>query len=315
MAAASPPLYDLRRQLSLDVSLHTDIHPVHVAFDFQHDQFEVTDGELTYFSAERTTALLIDAPRRRTSQLVQIQMRPKRGDIFAQAPYFRPSDGILGAFTVDVNDALGSTIRPNETGITTSRKVKYSHPIDGSAHFSQDGKVFTRVRRQSLRLDAQHGHLFEFHLYGLDAFDTIEPGQEKRARLYLPFTTTEPVEAVCVSASWVSKDWLRGIAQRRGEPIQPVSVLPRKRDGAPYVAYLIGHPYEELQSHSLLAVNLHPVRVPRGLNGSMFIMMGGWDPQHDLVKPGDRMGLLAMSYPCENIEELKGRLGSIDYDR
>ena len=53
----------------------------------------------------------------------------------------------------------------------TSHLVKYSHHVDGRAHFSQGGKILTAIKRQSMALDKQYGHIFSLLVQGLNAVD------------------------------------------------------------------------------------------------------------------------------------------------
>lgn len=55
-------------------------------------------------------------------------------------------------------------------GKVTSHLVKYSHHSSGLALFSQTGKVRSEIRRQSVALDRQEGHLFSVLINGLQAF-------------------------------------------------------------------------------------------------------------------------------------------------
>lgn len=207
---------------------------------------------------------------------------------------------------------LGGAIRLGETGVTTSHKVKYSHPIDGRAHFSQDGRVFTRVRRQSIRLDQGEGNLFEFHAFGLGAFDEIVPGQERPKRLYLPFAVLKAADAVTVVGEWMPKARLRQLATERGEIVGPIARFPRKSDGKPYLACLLGHPYAGLADY-VLAVNLHPILSPPAEVEPTLLLLGGWDFDKPVIQHGDLVGFLAFMYPCKNSDEMRARLGSIDY--
>lgn len=54
-------------------------------FELNLAKHEVVDGALRYFRAEQFTVLLVDEEQRRTTQLLQIQMR-KNGQLFAQCP-------------------------------------------------------------------------------------------------------------------------------------------------------------------------------------------------------------------------------------
>jgi hypothetical protein len=65
----------------------------------------------------------------------------------------------LDSLTIGRDHAFGS-----------SHAVKYTHHIDGRAHFSQDGKIYTRVKRQSTRLDAIDGHVFTLKLQNFEQF-------------------------------------------------------------------------------------------------------------------------------------------------
>jgi hypothetical protein len=48
--------------------------------------------------------------------------------------------------------------------------VKYAHHRDGEAHFSQTGRVYTHVRKRSVPLNEQIGHLWTIQLQGLNGF-------------------------------------------------------------------------------------------------------------------------------------------------
>ncbi len=281
--------------------------------ELHHDRYCVSEGPLSFFRAEHVTVLLADEQLRRTTQVVQIQLRPKTGQIFAQCPYFPTQAGLVGRFDVVVGPGGESHIGLGESGMTTSHLVKYSHPISGDAHFSQDGRVYTRVRRPSLRLDTEAGHLFEFHAFGLTSFDSIEPGGERAKRLYLPFVVLEATHAVTVVGEWIPKAKLQRLAASQPGGFGPIGELPRGRGGRPYLACLVGHPNVALDSFGLLAVNLHPID---GISSSVapsVVLLGGWDAGPMMAQPGDTVGFLAFMYPCSELEQFRSRLGSIDY--
>lgn len=210
-------------------------------FELNLATHEVVDGALRYFRAEQFTVLLADEEQRCTTQLLQIQLC-KNGQIFAQCPYFISSAGLVGECEAVVDEKMNGQIRLGEVGVTTSHLVKYSHPIDGRAYFSQDGKIYTRIRRQSFRLDTAYGHLFEFHLFGLSSFATIAPGEERKKRVYLPFATLSAAHAATLVGEWIPKTRLRQWAHEAGGTLGPIGHLPYDRAGKPYLACLLGHP-------------------------------------------------------------------------
>lgn len=274
---------------------------------------EVVDGALRYFRADQFTVILADDELCRTTQLLLIQMREKTGQIFVQCPYFSAAGGLVGACEAVVDSDMNGQIRLGEVGVTTSHVVKYSHPIDGRAHFSQDGKVYARIRRPSFRLDSAQGHLFEFHAFGLHSFASLAPGEEHPRRVYLPFATLEATHAATIVGEWIPKSQLRRLAEEAGGTLGPIGYLPRDRNGKPYLACLLGHPNPGLDHYGLLAVSLSPVEPPATIAQPQVIMLCGWDAGGLAVTPGDTVPFLAFMYPAGNIEEMKRRLGSIDY--
>jgi hypothetical protein len=69
--------------------------------------------------------------------------------------------------------AHGTQLDLTPGGKIASHAVKYAHHPDGEAHFSQDGKVLTAIRRKAVPLDAAAGHLFTVHVVGFAAFKTL----------------------------------------------------------------------------------------------------------------------------------------------
>jgi len=54
--------------------------------------------------------------------------------------------------------------------LVTKHKVKVTHHTSGQVNISMDGKIFTRISKQSIPLDRLKGHLFTVMLAGLDNF-------------------------------------------------------------------------------------------------------------------------------------------------
>jgi hypothetical protein len=73
----------------------------------------------------------------------------------------------------------GSCAEPVKVALA-SHLVKYSHHPDGRAHFSQDDKVRTVIRRQSVPLYEQQGHIFTVLIQGLRAFEAAAASKENK---------------------------------------------------------------------------------------------------------------------------------------
>jgi hypothetical protein len=111
--------------------------------------------------------------------IVTLQIGSKRHKIFqlffgrdrslyVSFPYFRHRTGILAAATIPANGQTTSQVNLQIGGKIASHLVKYSHHPDGRAHFSQDGRVRTEIKRQSVALDQQWGHIFTVQVQGIE---------------------------------------------------------------------------------------------------------------------------------------------------
>jgi hypothetical protein len=108
------------------------------------------------------------------------------GSFFITFPYFRHRTGLLSISTIPSNGSCESQVNLEHGGKVTSHLVKHSHHVDGRAHFSQDGKIFTAIKRQSIALDKQHGHLFSLLIQGLNALDPAEDEFQSTKRAAMP---------------------------------------------------------------------------------------------------------------------------------
>ena len=97
----------------------------------------------------------------------------KDGSMYVTFPYFQHSNGILAEVTVDGPPGTTAQVDLVKTGKVASHLVKYAHHPDGEAHFSQHGKILTVIRRRSVPLIEQDGHIFTVLIQGLRAFDSV----------------------------------------------------------------------------------------------------------------------------------------------
>jgi hypothetical protein len=105
----------------------------------------------------------------------------KDGTVIAVLPMPRVAGGILATIHLDGGQSEPQRSDLTHSGKVTKSIVKYSHHPDGRAHFSQDGKIFTKVVRAAAPLATQRGHLFSLILQRLDLFPTENPKSEKKS--------------------------------------------------------------------------------------------------------------------------------------
>jgi hypothetical protein len=200
-------------------------------------------------------------------------------------------------------------------GRCTSHLVKYSHHPDGRAHFSQDGKILTRIKRQSLPLASVSGHLFTVNIQGLNGFDeargskdTLDPRPE---RTNLNFEIgDDPFQAFKVVGRYYLIKQLP--LRSDGTPSSQVGPLVPLKDsmGNVDMGFLVGSPY------SAEAVLVLSAKVTSQLNErteSTLIFVAGFDDHETSCDPACESSFLVMSYPVDNFDELAARIGSVDF--
>src|SRR6202521_319975 len=100
------------------------------------------------------------------------------GTLYVHFPYFQHRIGILSSSEIPATGERNAEVKLEDGGKVTSHRVKYSHHPDGRAHFSQDGKIFTAIKRQSISLDTQNGHMFSLYIQGLHALEVAKTAKD-----------------------------------------------------------------------------------------------------------------------------------------
>ena len=218
------------------------------------------------------------------------------GSIFVNFPYFRHSKGIVSLVT-HKKGKHAQTLELNPGGKVVSHKVKYSHHADGEAHFSQDGRVMTVVRKKSLRLDEIEGHMFSVQLQGISKFDSVDLRQvdAKRLNAIKAFERGLLIpRAIEITGKWYTLEGL--VALRGGETLIPIS--PPK--GKPLDDHVL-----------LLACNENSMLTKQ--DDTVLIFTGGYDSAKNIFDPEVETTLLAFVYPNPFFDKMKEMIGSADY--
>jgi hypothetical protein len=272
-----------------------------------------TQGSVSFFRAERTTILFGREGDDKYRKLCQITFNRHTGALYAQFTYFRTEPGVIGLVTTSI-DLEGRAIVTWESGGKVSTNlVKYSHPPDGNAHFSQDGSHKTQFWNQSLDLRNDEGHLFEIHAFHLEPFEyLLKNDVPTKSRLFLPFQIAGLPPGVALACEWRSLNSLEEYAVRIGSTIGPVALVPRRNDMKPYKAALLAPPLASPIKDRVLLVNVHPLASLPNVTSPVLFFMGGWRKQ-DSLAPGTTASFLAFSYPVGNAEEMAQTLGKSDF--
>ena len=98
------------------------------------------------------------------------QIIPRTDGLLIPFPYYNEPSAQLIIATIQAGKPPDHL---EVSGPVATARVKYSHHRDGEAHFSQDGKIVTAVRKRSTPLADVNGHLFTVQLQGLEHFAAL----------------------------------------------------------------------------------------------------------------------------------------------
>jgi hypothetical protein len=233
----------------------------------------------------------------------------KDGSLFITFPYFRHRTGILCSAVIPVTGAAQTQVNLENGGKISSHLVKYSHHPDGRAHFSQDGKILTAVKRQSIALERQHGHLFSLIIQGLSSLDTANAAKDVNKgneRVVIDFQV-EPADTVKFVGQWFDVN-----AMRFSNPTPTIGpLLPTiDPDGVSRLGCMVASPYANARHVLLLTCEVIPSLGPEE---ELFLFYGGFDPREAMEDLSREAGFLAFLYPVSEAEKIRERIGSVDY--
>jgi hypothetical protein len=231
------------------------------------------------------------------------------GSLFITFPYFKHRVGLLSSSSIPATGTRRSEVNLEKGGKVTSHLVKYSHHTDGTAHFSQTGKIITAVKRQSIALDKQHGHIFSLLIQGIHALDVADPIKDSGVspkRTVVDFQV-EPSDAIKFVGRWFDVNKLRF---DNPTPTIGPTLLTRDRDGVQRNACLFAG--QHANARHVLAITCE--KIPTlGAEPERFLFYGGFDPSEIMTDPKEPAGFLAFLYPLSEADKLRERLGSVDY--
>jgi hypothetical protein len=240
-------------------------------------------------------------------KIIQIAFS-RDGSLYVTFPYFTHKNGILAVVTVRNPPGSISTIDLAETGKVASHLVKYSHHQGGRAHFSQDGKVKTTIKRQSVALDDQHGHIFTVLIQGLSGFTQAQNVKNTPQRTTLTFDIPDRFpKALRIVGRWY---WLEDLRIKpRPIDIGPV-ISTMEPDGIRRNAFIVANPNRRTEHVLLLTCTVEKAISP---TEEVMMFYGGFDPPEVTFNPRKAARFLAFLYPANDFEALKKRIGSIDF--
>jgi hypothetical protein len=158
-------------------------------------------------------------------------------------PYQPDVEGVVGRYQVSPGEEHQVDLTAG--GSVTSQKVKYTHWADENCHFSQDGRIITRIRNSSAQLTEDPDHLFTLDVQGLSHFEKFTTEDYRGGRYGRGYWEIDADEPKCLHIVGLWKKLREGrqiedirnpVRLRRGE-----SVIETVAFGPPPGSPLVGH--------------------------------------------------------------------------
>ena len=257
--------------------------------------------------------LVINTGRYR-SKVMQIIFH-REGSIFITFPYFSRSEGIVSLVTVPPNLKGPVNLSVLEGGKATSHLVKYSYHPDGKAQFSQDGKIYTQIRKQCPSINEIEGPFFTARIQGLSFYEQFIPEKET---LQKPIERTY-VEAILekslpstvkISSLIYQRDALR--ENIKGRMIGPTTKT-RDRFNKIYETCVCSAPSGHISENINILLTCEIVPRVDNANEAHLSFMGGYDNKSVVLDITKETSFLFFAYPHNNIDELIQKIGTVDF--
>jgi hypothetical protein len=216
--------------------------------------------------------------------------------LFVNFPYQPDALGIHARCSVGPEGE--ATIDVTEEGRKTTKKIKYSHPIDGRCHFSQAGQIVTTIRNVGPRLDNGAAHLFSVDIQGAREFEPFE--KARRGESYTTFAdpVDDPPRQCHIVARWMPLP--ADDIDVHTNPLEVEVPVPGAYRGVFMAcAPLPGSP---LDGHLLLLEFFSVVPLEANAD-SLLLFVGGFGA--DLGNRDEPSDFLFLQYPIVDIPELE----------
>lgn len=244
-------------------------------------------------------------------KIFQINFKSSDGSLFVEFPYAKLGAGRLGI--VHCPAGTPESLHFGENAPATTHSVKYVHHPDGEAHFSQDGKIFTKIRRKAVPLTAARGHIFTVMVQGLRHFADLtqkDVPTPKRGVVPMPVAEGEINALKFVCHLYSSVDLAKMLqGSHMDSPWLPIVF----EDGRRLVGIVLATKLVQAGQQYFLLVSVEEIRRIAGHTDLYVSLMGGFDPPSIVFDHGRQMSFLMLMYPeVRDMTALLDSVGSVD---
>jgi hypothetical protein len=265
---------------------------------------------LVYLAAERyivTVEVAQDAHK-----IFQIFFNKKDGSLHLGFPYFIHKEGILSEIKISGGTTFPTDLSLVPGGKVTKHQVHYSHHVDGHAHFAENKKIYTKIRKKSVPLKNQSGHIFTVQIWGVPSFEKITKEKDKIStndRTILTFEFKEMPTALKFVGMWYSTRLLRKSFHGVRDNVPKASLL--APNGTLREGLLLVNPF--LDSGDKYALILYCEKIPNKDTKEALTFIGGFDPPDTVFDHDRETTILSLIYPAHDAENLAKQIGSVDF--
>jgi hypothetical protein len=272
-------------------------------------------------AADYSTLVLKHGSDPKKLATVQWEDGPNGLGCFLHLPYFAYDKGLLGKYQLAGQGGTKGQIRLEEKGTTTRQRVKYAHHGDGEAHFSQTGKVFTRVRVRTRPLADYEGHLFTLTFSNLAALASEGAStKQKQGRVSAQVDWARdsvPQNQIGgeVVAFWTQLDRF-GMRPDSAFPAGYSGPVRWAWEGQEYRGVVLRPPAKLRSATHGMAIGFRPHYAEKPADRSLMLFVGGFNDVGEATDPSAVLNFLALLHADRDtdFDEVERRLGSIDLD-
>lgn len=235
------------------------------------------------------------------------------GSLTVSFPYFHEPNCQLAIVTAPAA-AHVPRLKIDKNRWASSHRVKYTHHVDGRAHFSQDGRIRTVVKRQAVPLTESVGHLFTLIVQGLSAFKSL-PAEQRHApndrRANVGFSLKgKKIDTLKIVGRIFKRDFLISTLVNPKPPVGPVINLVDDEGRRTQTAIISVASAPE----RILAVSAQPWHQQNEGRPSI-TFIGGFDPPDIADDYSRTMDFLFMASPAGDMDSLLEEIDTVDFAR
>jgi len=233
----------------------------------------------------------------------------KQSAIIISFPYHKNSKGLLSLMTFPKNTKRVSKLSLIPGGKVTSHKVKYTHWSDGNVHFSQDQKIYTKIKKTSDSLDKAIGHLFSIQIKGVEGFDIKADAKvynKKEIDLDIDLGQDSD-DSIKITGWWYDSNTIHP----RNNIFTRVYTFVQQ-EGFVNKCFALQAPPSYQFSDKILFLCVRKEFVTKK-KGTQLVFIGGFDERAKAADISHDLHFLAMLHPARNYNHLREQIGSIDF--